>query len=55
VLELARIQGARWPAADGYVNGWITALESGAPELALHGCRTLAKGSRAVVEPISYM
>jgi DNA phosphorothioation-dependent restriction protein DptH len=34
---LARIQGARWPAADGYVNGWIAALESGAPELALHG------------------
>ena len=34
---LARIQGARWPAADAYVNGWIAALEGGAPEIALHG------------------
>jgi hypothetical protein len=34
---LARVQGARWPAADAYVNGWIAALEGGAPEIALHG------------------
>jgi DNA phosphorothioation-dependent restriction protein DptH len=34
---LARVQGARWPAADGYINGWIAALEGGSPELALHG------------------
>jgi DNA phosphorothioation-dependent restriction protein DptH len=34
---LARVQGARWPAGDGYLNGWIAALESGAPEIALHG------------------
>jgi hypothetical protein len=34
---LARVQGARWPAADAYVNGWIAALEGGSPEIALHG------------------
>jgi DNA phosphorothioation-dependent restriction protein DptH len=34
---LARVQGARWPTGDGYLNGWTAALESGAPELALHG------------------
>ena len=34
---LARVQGSRWPAADGYINGWNAALESGPPTLALHG------------------
>ena len=34
---LARVQGARWPAADAYVNACIAALECGAPEIALHG------------------
>jgi DNA phosphorothioation-dependent restriction protein DptH len=34
---LARVQGPRWRAGDDYVNSWIAALESGAPELALHG------------------
>lgn len=34
---LARVQGVRWPAADAYVNGWIAALESSAPEITLHG------------------
>jgi DNA phosphorothioation-dependent restriction protein DptH len=34
---LARVQGPRWRVGDDYVNSWIAALESGAPELALHG------------------
>ena len=34
---LARVQGPRWRAGDDYVNGWAAALESGDPELALHG------------------
>jgi hypothetical protein len=34
---LARVQGARWPMADAYINAWIAAVESGPPEIALHG------------------
>jgi DNA phosphorothioation-dependent restriction protein DptH len=34
---LSRVQGPRWRACDDYVNGWAAALESSAPELALHG------------------
>lgn len=34
---LARVQGPRWRPGDDYLNGWSAALESGAPELALHG------------------
>ena len=34
---LARVHGAKWTAANSYINAWITAFEDGAPELALHG------------------
>jgi DNA phosphorothioation-dependent restriction protein DptH len=34
---LSRIQAARWPIGDAYVNAWAAALEAGAPSLSLHG------------------
>ncbi|AHF86629.1 hypothetical protein RLEG3_12220 [Rhizobium leguminosarum bv. trifolii WSM1689] len=34
---LGRVKTNGWRRADEYVNGWLAALESGSPELALHG------------------
>lgn len=34
---LGRVKATGWRRADEYVNGWLAALESGDPELALHG------------------
>lgn len=34
---LARVKTAGWRRADDYVNGWLGGLETGDPELALHG------------------
>lgn len=34
---LARVKGPGWRRADEYVNGWLGALDSGDPALALHG------------------
>ena len=34
---LARVHGAKWAAANAYVNAWIGTFQDSAPEIALHG------------------